>query len=72
MLDTLFYKGVTFERRENWSHKTQVFHFLFSVLFVIISWLKKYGGVFGPLPPPKLHFWLYITIIQRLLLAEYT
>jgi hypothetical protein len=38
-LGTLFYKGVKFERGENWSHKTQVFHFLSSVyfLFVIIQ-----------------------------------
>jgi hypothetical protein len=33
-----FHKGVKFERGENWFHKTQVFHFLFSVfLYAIIQ-----------------------------------
>jgi hypothetical protein len=34
ILGTLFYKGVKFERGGNWSHKTQVFHFLFSFYFL--------------------------------------
>jgi hypothetical protein len=43
VLGILFYKGVRLERGENWSHKTQVFHFLFSVyfLFAIIQFSKQ-------------------------------
>jgi hypothetical protein len=59
-LGTSFYKGVKFERGENWSHKTQVFHFLFSVYFLFAiqvsnhknySKVEKYWGAFAPLPP---------------------
>jgi hypothetical protein len=34
VLRTLFYKGVRFERGENWSHKTQVFYFIFSLFYL--------------------------------------
>jgi hypothetical protein len=65
VLGILFYKSVKFERGENWSHKTQVFHFLFSVyfLFAIIQYsnqktiptLKNIieGGIFPPCPLPS-------------------
>jgi hypothetical protein len=33
VLGALFYKGVKFGRGENWSHKTHIFNFLFSVYF---------------------------------------
>jgi hypothetical protein len=37
VLGTRFYKGVKFERGENWLHKRQVFHFLFSVYFLFAT-----------------------------------
>jgi hypothetical protein len=37
VLWTLLYKGGKFESVENWPHKTQVFHFLFSVYFLFAS-----------------------------------
>jgi hypothetical protein len=61
-LGTLFYKGVKIETGENWSHKTQVLHSLFSVYFLSLfnsvnkkmPWLKKYWwGICLPLPPPR-------------------
>jgi hypothetical protein len=59
----IFYKGVKFERVENWSHKMHVLHFLFSVyfLFTIIEFRNqiKYSyvknirrGAFAQPPPP--------------------
>jgi hypothetical protein len=33
VLGTLFYKGVRFERGENWSYKPQALHFHFSICF---------------------------------------
>jgi hypothetical protein len=66
VLGTLFYKGIKIERGENWSHKTQIFRFLFYVyvLFAIIQFsnqktlprMKKYGeGASAPpcRPPPS-------------------
>jgi hypothetical protein len=58
---TLFYKGVRFERGENWFHKTQVFHFLlFFICHYSIQYPKKLlgwenyggGGAFAPRAPP--------------------
>jgi hypothetical protein len=61
---TLFYKGVKFERGENWSHKVQVFHFLIFVYFsfAIIQFTNQInyssvekilgGGHLPPFPPP--------------------
>jgi hypothetical protein len=45
VLGTLFYKVGKFERWENWSHKTQVFHFFVYFLFAIIqfSYHKNYS-----------------------------
>jgi hypothetical protein len=55
----LFYKGEKLERGENWFHKTQVFHSVFSVYFLFANSqlnnqkttpsLKKYWG--WRLPP---------------------
>jgi hypothetical protein len=43
VLEILIYKGVKFERGENWSHDTQVFRFIFSVyfLFAIIQFSNQ-------------------------------
>jgi hypothetical protein len=63
VLGTSFYKGVKFERGENLSHKTQVFHFLFSVSFLIAiiqvsnkknySYAENIGGAFVPPLPAQ-------------------
>jgi hypothetical protein len=64
VLGNLFYKEVKFERAENCSDKTQVFHFLFSVYFLFaitqfsyhnqIPRLKKIeGAICPPCPPPQ-------------------
>jgi hypothetical protein len=51
VLRTLFYKGIEFEIWENWSHKTQVFHFLFSVYFSSAT-IQFSNQINYPLAPP--------------------
>jgi hypothetical protein len=62
VLGTLCYKGVKFERGENWSHKTQFFLFFLSTLYLAllnsltknaIHRLKILGGISPPSPLPQ-------------------
>jgi hypothetical protein len=73
---------VKFEREENWSHKTHVFHFLFSVYFLFaitqFSNRMKYskvekilGRICPPLPSPsKLHLWISFSLQRQFVTAE--